>query len=320
MGVLEDVGILDGGKLSESCKNGFIEEVKGLLVAGNPEDKPFWFVPIPPFFPPDPLAAIAGPPPLENEEMFPIWHKIFIETLMEGTAKALDVKDATPLAGQAIIDPCALALKLGLDVPDLDLNATLGLFPPTPDILFEVLGIDLLDVTLVAELTAKLPELVVPPLPSIPIPPIPSLDAFIPVPSFSVDIPFPSLPTVPLPEFPAIPSFTIPSFPSITLIIPCIITTALAAIFAQLIAKALQGDLVASFTKGPIGIIEFVAVVVIAVILNCVGDFPIGALTSFLAGIIVYIKNVVVMFIIVIISQILGSGCLTAGMADFLGC
>ena len=88
----------------------------------------------------------------------------------------------------------------------------------------------------------------------------------------------------------------------------------------DLLVKAAQGELVASFTKGPIGIVEFVATVVTGAILACLGDLVLTSVTSFLAGIIVYVKYAVIMMVFVVIGQTLGSGCLTLGMASFLGC
>lgn len=310
MGVLTSVGILKGGKLSESIKNKYISEVKSLLGNGNPQNDPFWFVPIPPFFI-NPLPI----PELEKKEKFPIWHLIFIDTLLQGTAKALDLNGSTPFF--PVADPCNIAVQLGLPLPDLDLETSLSL--PTPDVLLELLELDPLDIP---DILAKLPEIQIPGIPSPPsIPSIPLPNLFIPTPilpiSFSLAVPIPSLPPIPAPIFPDVPTFQIPTLAGMPSLMGCLLG-AIPLIFLQVVIQFPK--LTQSFSKGPQGIIEFFAGIIITIILACFEELGllVNTMLSFIAALVVYIKYLIIFCILAIIAALLGEGCITNGLADLL--
>jgi len=238
---------------------------------------------------------------------------------LQGTAKVLDVGDATPLAATGVIDPCALAFKLGLPIPDIDFDVALGLFPlPDIDFVFELLGIDPLDIP---DLILKLPELVVPSLPNIDLPELPSLDLFIPIPTLpSLSIPFPpSLPLIPFPKFPALPTFKFPVLPSINIVLGCLFT-AIPIAFLKLVDPLGAPNTVEAIAEGPLGIVKLVAEAVVGAIATCLGGLGLnlGALLAMIAAIIVYINFLIIMLVVVIISQILGFGCLALGLKAFL--
>jgi len=323
MGVLEAAGILKDGKISDSMVDRFFVDVKKLLGTGN-QALDFWIVPIPPAFPPDPLIGVLNPlgvplPPYEDRNLFPIYHKIFIDAMLEGTAKALDTDGGTPLA--PVMDPCALALKLGIPLPDLSFDAALGLFPlPTPDIFIDLLEID---AELALELPGILVELAVPgKLPFPPLPPIPDLSAFIILPTVpGLEIPFPQIPTIPLPAFPPLElNIDVPgidfNIPSIIPLLTCILTVAIPTAFLKLVEKA--PELPGKLAEGPLGVVAFVAEVVVISVLACIGSLVIGSLLTFVAGLVIYIKYVIIFLVLALIAQILGVGCLTTGFADFL--
>lgn len=323
MGVLTTVGVLEGGKITDKIRDKFIEDVKFLVGNGNSKD--FWFVPIGPEFGPDPMMAplnlLGLPlPPYEDKEQFPIFHKIFIDTMLEGTAKMFDVEGSTPFF--PVADPCSFALQLDLPLPNLDLDVALSIFPiPSPPKILELLDIDPLDFP---DILAKLPGIKIPGVPSPPsIPSIPIPSAFIPIPTlpipnFDLKIPLPSLPPIPFPKFPKIPDFDFSiNIPGLFGILGCIFKH-LPLIFIQVIAKF--PELTAALAEGPLGIIKFFAGVVLAVILSCLEEFGLvlGTITTFIAGLVVYIKHVVIFSILALIASLLGNGCITLGMAAFL--
>lgn len=314
MGVLESVGILDGGKISDAIRDKFIEDVQGLLGQGNIEDEPFWFVGIPLYFP-----GGFPAPGLEDREKFPAFHTVFIDAMLEGTAKVLDLPGGTPLF--PVADPCAFGLQLNLPLPDISLDLALSIFPaPTPDIMLELLQVDPLDIP---DILLNLPSISIPGLPSppslpaIPLPglliPIPTL----PIPNISLSIPLPSLPGLPIPKFPAIPTFSLPTIPGLPSLLGCIFA-AIPLIFIEILASI--PALLESLPKGPLGIISFFAGIVISVLLACFEKLglAIAKMLSFVAGLVVYIKYLVIFFILAIIASLLGDGCLTLGLAGLL--
>lgn len=199
--VLTHVKLLDAnGKISDSGKNRFISEVIALVAAGNMDGKgvgivdPAWgvlAVPMPPvpagiklpnpttlkfedllWFDPDPLLAGIYAATLPDKAKTPIWHTIFIDTLYEGVANALNLNGSTPalpIADWSFVAP-------GFD-PNLSL-ACLALKLNLPSYKFIL----------------KLPSI------GIPIPPIPPLPIPLPI----------KLPTIPFPLIPPEIKFTLP--------------------------------------------------------------------------------------------------------------
>lgn len=330
MGILTNAGVLKNGKISQNIVNTFFNDVKKLLGEGN-DPSNFWIVPLPPKFGPDPVNAkmtsLGIPlPPYEDRSLFPMYHKIFIDTMLEGTAKTLDVNGSTPFA--PVADPCAIAVKLGLPQPDLPFDKALKIFPPSVDTLIEAMGVDLTDVDLIAELVVKIPELALPAKPPNFPPKIIGLgDLSFNLTNPDIKLPTPKIDDLPLPPFPPpLPNLAkelnikIPgkdfNIPSIIPLLKCILIVGIPKIFVKLITEGQQ--LIAKLPKGPLGIVEFVAEVVITVLAACLGPLALGTLLTFVAGLVVYVKFLVTFLVVVVIGQLLGDGCLTSGFSKFL--
>lgn len=176
--ILTSVGLLSGGKLTKTARNRYIQEVIALLVTGNanghggsPTTKIFnSLVPLPPvsgptvqnvttlsseplfWFSSDPGAALVATL-LEDPKNNPFWHTIFLDTLYEKTAVALDARGTTPLF--PIFDvsfPFGIDLPIPFTLPEL--AAKLQLTLPKLTLKLADLGIEL-----------KLPEIPLPPIP-----------------------------------------------------------------------------------------------------------------------------------------------------------
>jgi hypothetical protein len=176
--VLTGIGFLQGGKIAPSARSRYLAEVLALMATGNadgrggsPSTKIFSsIVPLPPIagpripnvitlkseplfhFEPDPGATLIAAQ-LNDPKNNPMWHTIFVDTLLEKTAVALDMPGSTPLF--PIFDvsgPFGIDLPIPFALPEL--AAKLNLLPPELVIKLADLGIKLQP-------------------PSLPIPPIP---------------------------------------------------------------------------------------------------------------------------------------------------
>lgn len=324
MPILTHVGLLTDDKISDAARQSFVDLVNVLLLNGSDN----WFG-----------GAAAAPPaasfggnsffgkqfdiqPIEkHRETFPVWHKVFIDTMYEGVANALNVDGRAPLL--PILDPTVtfapLNLKLkSLTIPDFAIGMAL---PPPAQIeyFFDVSPDDLLLLTpQIPDLLAKLP--VGPP--DIPMPPpLPGLPSFA-IPPYGLIIPIPFPPAIPfvippIPPIPGIPNFLPLPFPVMGFLL-CAIVKALPAIFAILIAKSIAGELITSLKDGPPGLIAFVAIVVIDAILSCLGINLKNVLT-FLAGFLVFIEKLVLIIVTVLIGLIFGEGLLVQLVATAIG-
>lgn len=311
MGILTNLGILENGQISKKARDKFVEDVKFLI--GNGNDGSFWIAPLEPFFPP------FGPAPdLENQEKYPIFHKVFIDTLYQKTAVAFDVNGATPLF--PVADPGAFAVQLGIPLPDISLEKALSIFPvPTPQGILELLEVSVSDIP---DILANLANIKVPPMPAPPgVPPIPSPNAFLPDVSLPSGLGFsipPSIPFAPFPNFPVIPppvTFDI-HIPSILGFLTCLFSK-LPLMTIAVIANS--DKLLQALPKGPPGIVLFFAAIVVALILDCLAGLAINLFLSLIAAIVVYMKNLIIMLLLAMIASIIGDGIVVKGMADFLG-
>jgi len=122
MGVLEDVGVIKDGKVSDSAFRKYIEDVKKMLESGQG------------IFPPGVTCNMdVKPTPganllqLEDQELFPDFHRIW-RPRYENMVLSLDVPGDFQLAKNGLlplIDPTAVATTLGLKPPPLDLPGAL---------------------------------------------------------------------------------------------------------------------------------------------------------------------------------------------------
>ena len=202
--ILTKVGLLSGGKLTQTARERYVDEVIALLLTGNANGKGgspttqifSALIPLPPvpgpeipnvttlqkepvfWFGPDPAAAILATE-LKNPKATPFWNAMFPDLLYGKTAAALDLGGTTPLF--PIFDVTAAFPDVDLPLPYTppDLAVKLELTPP--------------------ELLPKLAQLGIElKIPSIPAPPIPPP---IPLPNLSLPgVPFPGLPSIVLPD------------------------------------------------------------------------------------------------------------------------
>ncbi len=167
-GIQSQAGVLtaDGSRLTDVARKKFVDDVIDKISFGT-IDTGF---PCGPDINPMPDAALLQD--LHDEKKYPAFHSFFLGAY-ERIAKALNVKGLTPFL--PICDPFAIALKLDLPLPDLDLPSIFAIIAlPIPG--------------LIPALEIKLP----------PIQFLLKLKDLIDIPQFP-DIPFPNVPN-PIPE------------------------------------------------------------------------------------------------------------------------
>lgn len=323
MGILTDVGVLAGGKITPAAREKFIDDVNVLLLNGF-DGKIFGIADIAGDTPDlvfQGSEQLSGPftlkPIEEHQKKFPTFHKFFIDILFEKTAVALDVPGATPLA--PVFDPtvafAALPLKPGIGLPEILARLPVIAIPPSP---FDLFDIDITDVGLLAELALKIPK------PSIPMPP--SLPLDLPgigdlAPPLIVP-PSPDIQIVPpgLPNIPSVPPLHLPNVKmyNIIAIVGCIFAAVIKAIVLIVTIKALE-MVTALAEKAVIGLIAFVAAELLINIIACLTGLNLKNALSFVAAFVVYLERVIGMICTDVVGLVLGSpGLITKGVAQFV--
>jgi len=156
-GCQHHAGILKGGKLSPSAKRKFIEDVMSELIYGTGG------IPIPALpcglsVPPVPYASSIE---LEDPDKYPQFHANVLG-MYEQIALALDVQSQFTIL--PIVDPLAIAVKLNLNVPNLKFPGDFALYGISLPLLAIKLGLE------PPELAAKIPSLISPPIPQLQLP------------------------------------------------------------------------------------------------------------------------------------------------------
>lgn len=323
MPILTTVGLLQGGLISDAARQKFVDDTNTLLLNGN-GDFLFGALPDAVIFEGNGFLSDSFniQPITKHQQTFPVWHQIFIDKMYQDTANALDIDGSTPLA--PVLDYTVPFAGFGFPLRDLTLpEFAAGMAIPDPTFQAQLqffFDIDIGDLNL--DLLLQLPTLIPPPLP--PLPPFPALP---PLPlDFSFDLPLgfdlptPQIPNLVLPPIPPIGfDLDIPTLPLPVIgFVLCAVVKAIPAIFAILLAKALAGELLTALSKGPVGLIIFVATVVIEAILSCLGINLKNVLT-FLAGFLVYIKQLVLMLAVVLVGVVFGEGLLIQVAANAIG-
>ena len=296
MGFLTDIGYLKDGALSDSARVAFLDNVAMILDAGNVGDPAFFLLHVAKgtplsdegvLIPLAPLGSMFWPGIWDLEshaEQFPTFHQIILDTMMQGVAVGLDIPGNTPFA--PIMDPTLPLPALDLELPPLGLPDFALMIPTFPISLFEMFDIPAVDWP---ALILKLPLPKIPP--DIPLPPLPPLPIDI---ALSLDIPLP--PAIPLP-FPYLDFIMIPFDLFLVLVLD------------------LPGLLAA--LPNPMWIIEWIIEKIIEIILKIIP--PLLAAVAFLASIVVWVKNIVVILALCIVASILGAGLIVTILAKFFG-
>jgi hypothetical protein len=297
--ILSGIGALDKGKISETARKKFVEEVSLLLVAGNLSGKTL--KPISNIFP---FPPVSGPLiPAVNQHLFwfdkfmtaesvialqdrnksPIWHQIFVDTLYQNTLQALDLAGNTAIF--PIFDPSApFGVELSYPFSQVDLIKAIKTTPPQ-------------FAAKVAKAGIKLS------IPSIPIPKIPSFSPT--TVQFKLDGSFAITPSglPPIPQLPVLLTELIKlPFDTLTsLLVP--------SKFVELVAhipelpKSLANLVFEAFTK----------------ILEKIGFASQLLPATIIASILVYLKNIIACLCVIIIGNILGTGVITLNVGKLLG-
>jgi hypothetical protein len=299
--VLTYVGFLENGKLTKKAIDQFISETGLLINQGNIDGKTLvplaTILSIPPIktlqlasgfdlfqFPPVPIVGPLIVNTLKDRSTAEMWYTIFIDTLLPSIASLLNIAGATPLAPIAF-DPSGIF--------DLDPKVKIPL-PFTPPDILKGLKVPML----IPEIVAKLPSISIPKIPS-----LPSLD-------------FPTLyihktPNIKL-LIPSIADMTLPKFMLGILKIPIL------ALQQLLVPPKL--DIVLPLIKAPPDISAIVKIV-FDLLLSLLQD--IFDLTAFpvtlIASLVVLMKDVVAMLVVVIISQLLGTGNIVKAASGLVG-
>lgn len=319
-GVMTHVGLLENGTISDEARQAFVD-LTNLLIGNGTGDFLFGSLPSPIVVSGNSLLANAfNITPIEkHQETFPAWHKIFIDTMYEKTAVALDVNcgggNLAPFGDPTVAFP-DLKLRAGVGIPDFLIG--LPALPVSLPDLFDI------DPDFLLDFTVNFPTALIPP--NIPIPGIP----FVPPPTLPA-ISLPTIPGISLPfDLPSLPSFLftppIPpiniNLPSITLPFPvlgfllCAVIEAVPIIIAKVLLD--QAGFLGALGKGPTGIIIFVALIVLEVIGACLG-IELKNVLTFLAGFLVYIEKLVLMLIVLIVGLLFGQGLLVKLVAQVIG-
>lgn len=316
MPILTSVGLLQGGLISDAARQRYVDDTNTLLLNGS-GDFMMGSLPDPVLFPGVPfLSESFNVQPLEvHQATFPVWHKVFIDFMFQATANALDVDGSTPLA--PICDFTAPFAKFGFPLRDITIpDFAVGMALPDPtfqahlEFFFDVDPIEIPPLLPDLLLAVPIPTPTIPPIP--PIPPLP-LD-------FAFDVPFglslPPFPDLILPPIPPVEFDVTLPLPVVGFLL-CAVVKAVPAILAALIAEALTGKLIEALAEGPVGLVAFVAAVVLDAVLSCLGINLKNVLT-FLAGFLVYIERLVAMLVVVLVGCIFGEGLLIQVVAKAL--
>lgn len=304
--ILEGIGLISGGKLSDDAKKGYTTAVTTLLLVGNGEGRNVLpLLPIPPvggpelfnittfeteplfWFKPDPLAALMTTQ-LADPKNNPLWHKIFVDFLYEKTALALNVNGSTPffpIFDVSVIFP--QIKKFPIALPELAIE----LSKPLP-----ALVLDIAD----AGIKVSLPE--------IPIPPIPPL----PTELIKLDLPSGVLP--PIPPFPT------------NLVLIDLITGLVKipiAIIPQLVTKITAAFDLPNLPNLILSLM-FDALIALLKSLGLIITSQEGQLLIlpklFIASILMYVRQVVSMICVVVVGLLVGAdGALSKTMASLVG-
>ncbi len=298
--VLTAIGLLENGKISQSGVDAFVDDVALLLTVGNVGGKTL--KPISSLFPFPPLPGpLSGPLKqelfwfsattsagaiiaLKDPKKSPIWHTIFIDTLYQNVAKLLDLQGNTPLF--PIFDPSApFGVELPFPFSQIDLIKAIKTTPPQFLAKLAKSGIKLS-------------------LPSLPIPALPSLS-----PTF-VKFDASGIPSLSI-------SPTLPPNPTLELLVGGLIKLPFSVLTSLLVPP--QTKLVYDLPNLPKLVTETVFETFLEV-LKSVGFNLVTLLpTELIASIMVFLKNVVAILCVVIVSNILGTGTIALGVGKTLG-
>lgn len=191
--VLTGIGVLTAGQISDAARAAFVADVGLLLLKGNAKGSTL--VPIGSLFSLPPVAGpnvpgFSGPEPLFwfNPDPAPLaalqvaalsdptktgyWHAIFIDTLFQQVAVALDLPGNTPLFPMFDISaPFGIPpLPLPFTLPDLAIALDIN---PLPKLLLKLAGLNIK----VSIPSVSIPTIPIPQLPKLP--PLPLLPDFL---------------------------------------------------------------------------------------------------------------------------------------------
>lgn len=300
--VLTGIGVLTNGNISKDAEKAFVDDVILLLALGNPSGKTlkpiadlFPYPPIPGpkilnqdffWFGPDPVSAIQASIFLDESQLF---NQIFIQTLYKSTATLFDQGGNTPFF--PIFDvsaPFGIELPIPFTLPDLATKAHLN--PLTLPAKLVSMGLKL-----------SLPTIPVPKIPNI----VPTAFTFPNATPTSLGLPHVTI------GVPAPPVFTLPSFVTGLVKLPVDLLTSL------LLPPKLE--LVTDLPNLP-KLVGDVAINLLFTFLQSVGLVSPNALPkTLIAALLVYMKNVIAIVCVVIVSQLVGTGSLALGIGELLG-
>lgn len=296
--VLTGIGLLQDGKISQPAIDTFVANVALLLTAGNHEGKTLIpiasVIPLPPvpgpkiagedlfWFDPDPVGGVIAAALLDRNKSS-MWHAVFIDLIYSTTATLLDLAGNTPLF--PIFDPSApfgVDIKIPYTPPEL--ASKLKVAPP--QLLAKLAG---------AGIKVSIPAFQIPSV----VPPLPQ------VPKFDETGKLLSVSLGKFPDAPALPDLVIgliqlPIKLLINLVLPPSIKLVADIPNLPKLVFTAAADLLKSLLDG-LGLV--------------VGLIP----KTLLATLIVYLKNVVAMVCVVIVSQIVGTGNFALGVGQLLG-
>lgn len=294
--VLTGIGLLDtSGNITKSAERAFIDEIILLLTLGNIGGKTLVplskLVPVPSFagpkilgqdffwFNPDPVSGLLAATLLDAEKT-PFFHEIFINGLYKSTVSLLNLGGQTPLFPVFDISlPFGTDLKIPFTIPELAVALSL---PP---------------IQVPAKLVAAGIKVSIP---SIPIPQIPNIAPvgfdFTKSPPTSISLPMP-------------PVFTIPS-----------LITGLIEIPFKVLTATLVPPSLSLVTNLP-GLPATIADIAFKLLFQLLSELGLTLILpkTLIATIIVYMKNIVAILCVLIISQLVGVGNIAFGVAQLLG-
>lgn len=297
--ILTGVGLLHGGKLTQSARDAYVDEVLALLVSGNdqghggsPSTQLFsQLVPLPPvagpniinvttlkseplfWFGPDPAAALLSAQ-LKDPSKNPVWQAIFPDLIYASTANLLDMNGNTPL------------------FPVFDVSAAFGIDLPLPFTLPDLAAkLNMSPIDLAAKLAGLSIQV------SIPTIPIPQLPPKLNIPSLSLQLP--------------VPPFALPQLVIGLLKLPIdLLQQILLPPNLDIVLKLIKLDFSAVFD------LAFNAVFGLLKDLNLTVTTP----KLLIASLLIYLKDIVAMVCTVIVGSLVGAGgTLTKTVAKGLG-
>ena len=296
--VLTGIGLLKDGKISQAGIDTFVANVAALLTLGNHKGETLLpiakVVPLPPvsgpniagedlfWFNPDPFGAVAAAALLDRNKSS-MWHTVFIDTIYSTTATLLDMAGNTPMF--PIFDPSApfgVDIKIPFTPPELAGKLAV----PPPQLLAKLAG---------AGIKVSLPSFSIPSV----VPPLPQ------IPKFDDAGNLLSIQTGQFPDAPALPDLVIGLIQlPIKLLIGLVLPPKL--------------DLVINLPNLP-KVVFTAAAEALKALLDGLG-LAVGFIPKvLLSTLIVYLKNVVAMVCVVIVSQLVGTGNIALGVGQLLG-